>query len=64
VVHLAFFSGDSEAWRLAHVHLLSEVAVEECGLYVHVVHLPSFLTARARRTRTDSILATGANASS
>jgi len=40
-VHLPFFSGDGEAWRLSHVHLL-EVAVEG-GLHIHVVHLPPFL---------------------
>jgi len=36
-VHLAF-SGNDEAQWLAHVYLLLEVAIQEGGLHVHVVH--------------------------
>ena len=43
-VDLSFFSGDGEAGRLLHVHLLLEVAVEEGGFDIHVVDALAFLS--------------------
>jgi hypothetical protein len=43
-VDLSFSSGDGEARRLLHVHLLLEVVIEEGGFDIHVEDVPAFLS--------------------
>jgi hypothetical protein len=46
--HLVFLPTDDEARRLADVHLLGQLLVQESGLHVHVVDGPPLLGSKSQ----------------